>query len=46
MDYAALPTPDQIQRTLEAVKRRGIHATHVFRGFPVLQQDAGLGILQ
>jgi len=26
MDYAALPTPDRIQRTLEAVKRRGINA--------------------
>lgn len=26
MDYAALPTPDRIYRTLEAVKARGIHA--------------------
>ena len=26
MDYAALPTPDRIQRALEAVKRRGINA--------------------
>src|ERR1041385_635458 len=26
MDYAALPTPDRIQRTLEAVKKRGINA--------------------
>jgi hypothetical protein len=26
MDYAALPTPEVIHRTLEAVNRRGIHA--------------------
>ena len=26
MDYAALPTPDRIQRTIEAVNARGIHA--------------------
>src|SRR5512147_1912239 len=26
MDYAALPTPERIQRTVEAVNARGIHA--------------------
>jgi hypothetical protein len=26
MEYAALPTPERIQRTVEAVKARGIHA--------------------
>ncbi len=26
MDYAALPAPERIQRTVEAVKARGIHA--------------------
>jgi hypothetical protein len=26
MDYATLPSPERIQRTLEAVNRRGIHA--------------------
>jgi hypothetical protein len=26
MDYATLPTPDRIQRTIEAVNARGIHA--------------------
>jgi hypothetical protein len=26
MDYAALPTPERIQKTLEAIKARGVHA--------------------
>jgi hypothetical protein len=26
MDYAALPTPERIQETLEAIKARGVHA--------------------
>ena len=29
MDYAALPTLDRIRRTLEAVRKRGIHAEFV-----------------
>jgi hypothetical protein len=26
MDYAALPTPERIQKTVEAIKARGVHA--------------------